>query len=230
MASPLIVATTPTPKSTSSTSVLALTGSPQDGEGVLIFVSWDGGTGEVTFTDEHIRLYSLNDVDGYAGGAAAYKQAGVSESSTTTINCSVSTRFAVICFRVSGDLNFSTHPPDFGTVINEGNTVTHNPPSVPVTGGSADILTFATCAYDTYTPTVSSYPNLYTGTGTVQSGASGAQCSMAYCSRSLTAASADPLDYTLSATRRAVNSTVIIQEAAAASLPAGSLGLLGMGK
>lgn len=231
MASPTIVATTETSKSASSTSISAGTGSPLNGEGVLIFVSWDGGTGTVTFSGGYTELYDLNDDEGIADGAAAYKQAGASEPSTITITCSVSTRFAVVCFRVSGHLSFSTQAPDFATVVNEGNTVTHDPPNVSVTGGSADILTFAACAYDTYTSTVSTYPSSYTGTGTVQSGTSGAQCSMAYCSRALTAASENPGAYTLSATRRAVNGTVIIQAAGVAStLPAGSLGLLGVGK
>lgn len=233
MASPTIVAETASNNSSASTTFTINTGSPLSGEGVIIILSRDnGGSGTVTWSDSYVELFDLNDDDGFSSGAAAYKQAGGSEPSTITVTSTVSGEFAARCYRVSGHLDFSTQAPDVGNLTSGGNTVTHDPPSVNVTGGAADILSIAALPYDTHNSNVNTFPTSYINTGTTQSGTSGSQCTLAFCTRALSSVSSeDPAAFTLSATRRGLPTTILIQEAAvAAALPAGSLGLLGVGK
>jgi len=217
MASPTIVAETPSNDDNATTSFTILTGSPLEGEGVLIFLSRDnGGTGTVSWSDGYTELYDLNDDDGFSSGAAAYKQAGASEPSSITVTATVSGEFTARAYRISGHLSFATQAPDVGTVTNGGNTVTHDPPSVNVTGGAADILSFAVLPFDTHNSDVNSYPSSYINTGVTRSGVSGSQCSLAFCTRAITSVSSeDPGAFTLSATRRGIPTTVLVQEAAA---------------
>lgn len=232
MASPTIVATTISLNGTASTSFSISTGSPLQGEGVIIVLSRNSGSGSVTWSDGFTEMFDLNDVDGFSSGAAAYKQAGASEPSTITVTSTTSDEFVAVCFRISGHLDFSSQAPDFDAVETEGNTVTHDPPSVNVTGGTADILSLAVIPYDTHNAGVSTYPTSYTGTNKTQSGASGSQCSIAYGNRSLSAVSSeDPSAFVLSTSRRGIPATILIQEAVADSgLPIGTLSLLGVGK
>lgn len=217
MASPSIVAETPSNDDNDTTSFTILTGSPLEGEGSLIFLSRDnGGTGTVTWSDGYTELYDLNDDDGFSSGAAAYKQAGASEPSSITVTASVSGEFTARAYRISGHLSFATQAPDVGTVTNGGNTVTHNPPSVNVTGGAADILSFAVLPFDTHNSDVNTYPSSYINTGVTRSGVSGSQCSLAFCTRAITSVSSeDPGAFTLSATRRGIPTTVLVQAEAA---------------
>ena len=227
MASPTIVAETASNNSGSSTTFTINTGSPLSGEGVIIVLSRDGGSGSVTWSDSFVELFDLNDDDGFSSGAAAYKQAGGSEPSTITVTSSLAGEFAARCYRISGHLSFSTQAPDVGTVVNEGNVTSHNPPSVNVTGGSADILSLAMLPYDTHNVSVSTYPTSYINTGRTQSGVSGSQCTLAYATRALSSVSSeDPAAYTLSGTRRAIPATILIQAAAAGGTnPKGVFGM-----
>lgn len=218
MASPTIVATTFSNSSSGSTSFTVNTGSPVSGEGVVIILSRNGGTGSVTWSDSYIELYDLNDDDGFACGAAAYIQAGGSEPSTITVTSTTSVEFSAVCYRVSGHLDFSTQAPDIATVVNGGNTTSHDPASASVTGGAADILALTAASIDTHNVSVTGYPTSYTNTGRLQSGTSGSQCQIAYATRSLSSVSSeDPAAFTISNTRRAVLGTILIQEAASGS-------------
>jgi len=213
MTSPTIVAETPSNNSNASTTFTINTGSPLDGEGIVIFLSRDnGGSGTVTWPAGYTELYDLNDTDGFASGAAACKQAGASEPATIEVTSSVSGEFTSRAYRISGHLDFDTQLPDIGTVNNAGNTVTHNPPSVNVTGGSADILSIATLSFDTHNSNVNTYPTSYINTGVTRSGNSGSQCSLAYCTLAISAASSeDPDTFTLSTDRRGISVTLLIQ-------------------
>lgn len=233
MASPTIVDTTISSNGTASTSFSIDTGSPLQGEGVIIVLSRNSGSGQIDlWSDDYIELFSFNDSDGFASGAAAYIQAGGSEPSSITVTSSTSDEFVAVCFRISGHLDFDTQAPDFDTLVSGGNTATHDPPNVSVTGGSADILALAVLPYDTHNAGVSTYPTSYIGTNKTQSAMSGSQCSIAYGNRSLSAVSSeDPSAFVLSTSRRGIPATILIQEAGADSgLPIGTLSLLGVGK
>ena len=219
MASPTIVAETASNSASSSTTFTVNTGSPLSGEGVIIILSRDGGSGTVTWSDSFVELYDLNDDDGFSSGAAAYKQAGGSEPSTITVTSSLSGEFAARCYRISGHLDFSTQAPDVGTITSDGNVTSHDPPSVNVTGGAADILSIAALPVDTHNVTISTYPTSYINTGRTQSGTSGSQCQIAFATRALSAVSSeDPSAFVLSGTRRAIPTTILIQAAAAAGV------------
>lgn len=233
MASPVIVATTISSNPSASNTFTVNTGSPQSGEGVIIAISRNSGSGQIDlWSDDYKQLFSSNDSDGFASGAAAYIQAGGSEPSSITVTSSTSDEFVAVCFRISGHLDFNTQAPDFGTLVGGGNTVTHDPPNVSVTGGAADILALAVLPYDTFNAGVSTYPTSYIGTNKTQSDISGSQCSIAYCNRSLSAVSSEnPAAFVISTSRRGVPATILIQAAAADSgLSIGTLSLLGAGK
>lgn len=218
MASPTVVAETPSNDDNATTSFTISTGSPLEGEGVVIFLSRDnGGTGTVSWSDGYTELYDVNDDDGFSSASAAYKQAGASEPSSITVTSTVSGEFTARAYRVSGHLSFATQAPDFGIVTDGGNTVTHDPPSVNVTGGAADILSLVALPFDTHNSNVNTYPSSYINTGVTRSGVSGSQCSLAFCTRAITSVSSeDPGAFTLSATRRGIPTTVLIQAEAAA--------------
>lgn len=231
MSSPIIVDTTISSSDSASTSFVIDTGSPLPGEGSVIFLSRNSGSGSVTWSDSYIELFDLNDDDGFSSGAAAYIQAGGSEPSSITVTSTTSDEFVAVCFRISGHLDFNTQAPDFATLVSGGNTVTHDPPNVSVTGGAADILALAVLPYDTHNAGVSTYPTSYMGTNKTQSGTSGSQCSIAYCNRSLSSVSSEnPSAFVITTTRRGIPITLLIQAAAASGLPTGSLNLMGVGK
>ena len=216
MASPSVVLETPSNSSSGSTSLSINTGSPLENEGVIIFLSRDPGEGTVTWADGYIKLFDVIDDDLKSTGSVAYKQAGASEVSSTTVTATVSSKFAARAYRISGHLSFATQAPDFGYVTDDGLVTVHNPPSVNVTGGPKDILSIAALPFDTVGATVSTFPSGYTSTGLTASGASGSQCSLAFCRRDLSAVSSeDPGAFTITATRRGIPITVLAQEDAA---------------
>jgi len=216
MTSPTVVLETESGNSGSSTTFTVDTGSVQDGEGSIIVVSRDGGSGTVTFSDGYTESLDANDDDGFASAAVAYKQGGASEPSSITVTSTLSGEFTARAYRVSGHLSFDTQAPDIGFLTNEGNVTVHNPPSVNVTGGTKDILSIALLPFDTHNVSVSIFPSGYTNTGMTVSGASGSQCSLAFARRALSAVSLeDPGSFTLSGTRRGIPITLLIQEDAA---------------
>lgn len=212
MASPVIEGTADSNSSTSSTSfTVNLPTGIVSGEGILVAVTRDGGAGTVSFPAGYTELYDLIDDDSFATGAAAWKQSTGGEPASITVTSTTSDPFVARAWRISGATDFTVTPPDFDTVVNAGNTTTHDPPNVSVTGGSNDILIIPILHFDTYTASVSSFPSGYGNTGSAASGTSGSQCEMAWCDLSTTAASENPGAYTLSTTRRAVTSTIIFQ-------------------
>jgi len=214
MASPVVVAETASSSSSGSTTFTINTGSPLEGEGYIITLSRNSGSGSVTWSDSMNELFDVNDDDGFSSGAAAYKQAGASEPSSITVTSTTSDEFIARCYRISGHLDFSTQAPDVGVVVNEGNTTTHNPPSVNVTGGSNDILSLAALPLDTHNASITTYPTSYVNTGRGTSGVSGSQCSLGYGRRAMLAvASEDPSAFVLSTTRRGTPATILIQAA-----------------
>ena len=216
MTSPSVVAETPSNSSSGSTSLSINTGSPLENEGVIIFISRDPGSGTVTWADGYIELFDVIDDDLKSTTSVAYKQAGASEVSSTTVTATVSSKFAARAYRISGHLSFATQAPDFGYVTDDGLVTVHNPPSVSVTGGTKDVLSIAALPFDTVGATVSTFPSSYTNTGLTASGASGSQCSLAFCRRDLSAVSSeDPGAFTITATRRGIPITVLAQEDAA---------------
>lgn len=216
MASPSVVLETESGNDSTAMAFTVDTGGVQDGEGSIIVLSRDGGTGTVTFSDSYIELVDANDDDGFASAAVAYKQGGASEPSSITVTTTLSGEFTARAYRISGHLDFDTQAPDIGFLTDDGNVTTHNPPSVNVTGGPKDILSLAVLPFDTDGPTVSTFPTGYTNTGLTVSGSSGSQCSLAFCRRDLSSVSSeDPDAFTITATRRAIPITILIQEDAA---------------
>jgi hypothetical protein len=73
---------------------------------------------------------------------AAYRTADGTEGATTTFTLSSATRGAWIVYEISGHELPATQAPQIGTTAT-GSSVSPNPPSVSVTGGSKDILGIA---------------------------------------------------------------------------------------
>lgn len=232
MASPAIVAETQSSNSASSSLFPIATGSPQPGEGVIIILSRDGGTGNVTWIDGYIELFDLNGDDGRTSGSAAYKQAGSSEPATTNVTSTVAGEFVARAFRITGHLDFSIQAPDSDTVTSDLNASIHDPPGVTVTDGPKDILALAVLPTDTHTAGINTFPAGYAGTGTTHSGTSGSQCSLSYCHLEISNVSSEnPSQFEMDNTRRALPTTILIQadSVPVSSIVAGSLSLLGVG-
>lgn len=211
MAIPVIEGTQDSNNSSSSTSLtVTLPSNLQIDEGVVVRVSRDGGTGTVTWPTGWSELYDAIDDDGFAAGAAAYRKIDGTEGSSITVTSSTSDPFAARASRYSG-VDFATDPPQAAIDTAGGNTTSHDPPNLSITGGPLDTSVIATAHIDTVNAGVTGYPTGFINTGNLISGATGSQCILAYADKAETGiSSTNPGAFNTTNTRRAVNSTIAV--------------------
>ena len=214
MATPVIETVADTTWQTGTTIAATLPSGIVSGDLLLAFIGVDplGGTGlTVTPPSGWTESYDVQDTGQFCTSAMWYRKADGAEGATIDITVSASRAGCARIYRISGAEDPATQAPEFVNVVNAGSTTTHDPATITPAGGSKDYLYFANCYFNTYTANVSTYPSGYTSTGTLRTGTTGAEGSLAYAVLSSTASSSEnPGAYTLSVARDAVTTTVAI--------------------
>lgn len=133
----------------------------------------------------------------------AWREADGTEGSTITVGTVGSTKFAALCFRVSGAADPSTSPPQISTVAT-GSSTTPDPTTCTPTGGAKDYLWiwFGSWEGEQTSPPAgnpTNYGSNIAGADTGTAGAVTANSRVAMATRELNAASEDPGSWTISA-------------------------------
>jgi hypothetical protein len=216
-AQPLAIATSATYNSASTnqtTHNITLPSGIQSGDLLLMFLSVDGGTDNLTNTG-WTRLLTEFTTDSECRYVLGRIATG-SEGSTVSFTTTNSEHSAAVTYRITGARNDLTTNAIAvsGSVNTGGNATTVNPPSLTPSWGSATNLWFATAMIsDGAITSVVSYPTDYNlgQNATFHSNSAGQGVLVA--ARILTASSEDPGAFTWTTARRASAYTIAVRPA-----------------
>lgn len=166
---------------------------------LLVFATFDGPPGTITWPAGWTQLYAA---DNTAGSAAAYRIANGSEGASITVSWENARRTGWRSLRITG--NHASNAPQMATA-NFTNSANPNPPNLSPSWGEDNTLWIAT--FHSRAATVSSYPSNYTDNQYNKT----TNPSLGQATRKLLAAAEDPGTFTLSTTETGVASTVAVR-------------------
>jgi hypothetical protein len=147
----------------------------------------------------------------------AWRKASGAEASTMTVTTVGSTKFASLCFRVSGAADPTVTPPQISTVAT-GNSNIPDPSTCTPTGGAKDYLWiwFGSWQGEQTSPPTgnpTNYASNIAGADTGAAGSTATNSRVAMATRQLNAASEDPGSWTISVADQWAAYTIAIHPA-----------------
>ena len=162
-------------------------------------------------------LYSANGSSNRVATFGAWRDAdGASDGISVSPTLSLARKSCALVYRISGAMSGAIQSPYWILDTTQGSVNNPNPPNLAPGAGALDYLALTFAPADTYSISLNSPPSGYINEGALQSGSSGAQCTLFYAEKALSAAlSEDPGPFDLSSTRYSIPTTILIAPAEA---------------